>query len=580
MSKFIFLRLRNGTRQLAGNFSKRVELGARRLAPQGAGVRDPVIKINDSSIAAILNPTTTVLSRPGAIGVGHIVDFQWDRIHGGSPEGTYAICRFDSSRVEILSDAVASRTIWYYIDEEIFIASTSQRWITILLGDFQFNLNTTTWLLTSGTLGPVDGWDLRVQRLQADSTLLLNTMEWRMQIETREPHFETEPRLVTRWRNRFARNLQESFERLDFDYSSWVLPLSGGYDSRAILSLLRNTQGLKAVTWGTRSSANDSRSDAAIAIRLAHLKGLNHEYFQTDYVDGALRQVFERFLQYGEGRIDSLSGYLDGFRIWQTLIERQVCGIIRGDEAFGWRPVSTFEQSRRSVGLLLWTDYDNLPDRESLGLPPQPLPAFLGRRSKETIDQWRDRLYQQFRCPTILAALNDLKSPFVEIANPLLNHSIINFVRTMPDHLRTDKKALKNYMHDIGPRLPYALARSILSQQQILSSPEAATILRETLCTDTSSFLLPKTFLSWLQTGLAESDSFVDREAPSSRLRRAPNFFRAIRPARSNRHNVRSMNCNVMAFRAYLLCKMYDLLHADVDAAKEVTNEAAGQGYV
>ena len=43
------------------------------------------------------------------------------------PDGSYAIFRERNDHVEIVSDVVGSRIIWYYKDDELFIASTSQR---------------------------------------------------------------------------------------------------------------------------------------------------------------------------------------------------------------------------------------------------------------------------------------------------------------------------------------------------------------------------------------------------------------------------------------------------------------------
>jgi len=57
---------------------------------------------------------------------------------------------------------------------------------------------------------------------------------------------------------------------------------------------------------------------------------------------------------------------------------------------------------------------------------------------------WRDRLYQQYRVPFLLAALSDLKLGYVEIVNPLLSDSVIDLIRQLPDSLRTHKVLLRN----------------------------------------------------------------------------------------------------------------------------------------
>src|SRR5690606_3180791 len=152
-------------------------------------------------------------------------------------------------------------------------------------------------------------------------------------------------------RDRFRSELLSAMACLNFDFSKWVLPLSGGYDSRAILCMLGSVEGLRTITWGTKASQEDPQSDAAIARRVANQMGVTNEYFETDVTKGSLAEVFEKFIAFGEGRVTNISGYLDGFATWQALLERGVEGVIRGDEGFGWKNVHTYEDARRSVRL-------------------------------------------------------------------------------------------------------------------------------------------------------------------------------------------------------------------------------------
>ncbi len=85
-------------------------------------------------------------------------------------------------RVEVLTDAVASRNVWYYFDDDILIAATTQRAIVALLGKFAFNRAAVPWMLTNGSLGPVPSWDLRVKRLGPDSTLTVDRESWHLSV--------------------------------------------------------------------------------------------------------------------------------------------------------------------------------------------------------------------------------------------------------------------------------------------------------------------------------------------------------------------------------------------------------------
>src|SRR5690606_7571464 len=84
------------------------------------------------------------------------------------------------------ADASASRTIWYAMTSDLFVASTSQRAVVSVLGDFRPNLDAAAWLLSSGSLGPGRGWDSRIERVPPGGRVLLCRPSWRLEIrETR-----------------------------------------------------------------------------------------------------------------------------------------------------------------------------------------------------------------------------------------------------------------------------------------------------------------------------------------------------------------------------------------------------------
>jgi hypothetical protein len=64
--------------------------------------------------------------------------------------------------------------------------------------------------------------------------------------------------------------------------------------------------------------------------------------------------------------------------------------------------------------------------------------------------------------PMFLAALTDLKSAYVEVANPLLAARVLRCVRQMPDRLRTDKRLWRRFVKLRGPSIPYASRSALL----------------------------------------------------------------------------------------------------------------------
>ena len=65
------------------------------------------------------------------------------------------------------------------------------------------------------------------------------------------------------------------------------------------------------------------------------------------------------------------------------------------------------------------------------------------QRSGESLTVWRDTLYHEYRIPVYLAALGDLKLPYVEQMNPLLSRKILTVFRCFPDHLRKGKVSVQ-----------------------------------------------------------------------------------------------------------------------------------------
>ena len=70
---------------------------------------------------------------------------------------------------------------------------------------------------------------------------------------------------------------------LNLDLERWVLPLSGGHDSRTLLAfLVENGLRPRCVTWTTRASLRNPLSDASIARVLARRYHVEHELLFLD----------------------------------------------------------------------------------------------------------------------------------------------------------------------------------------------------------------------------------------------------------------------------------------------------------
>ena len=63
----------------------------------------------------------------------------WHEIGDETPDGAFAIIRSNDQTVQLVTDTLGQRTLWYVLTENFFIASTSQRAILLYLGGFELN---------------------------------------------------------------------------------------------------------------------------------------------------------------------------------------------------------------------------------------------------------------------------------------------------------------------------------------------------------------------------------------------------------------------------------------------------------
>jgi hypothetical protein len=541
----------------------------RKLAGDNIDPRPPAFVRHTGLSAALLNPSGAARMHGASMAIGTLLDPREDWHVPGAPlpDGSFALLRADDSEVELAADSVASRTLWYVLTDHEFIASSSQRAIATLLGSFEPNRDALPWMLSSGTLGPTAAWDTRLRRLQPGERVVLDRARWRLE-STLEPapfdadHSESREAQLERLRMAVA----DACRRWSFDARKWVLTLSGGADSRSLLCLLRD-RGIETVTWGLPESTEQKGNDAQIARQIATALGVPHRFFPIDSQSGTPDVVLDRFLATGEGRVARISGYVDGFRIWKTLFDEGYDGVIRGDEAFGSIPVSSPLDVRCTASLTTLADFFSAAEREAFELPEQPLPERLVRGRDETLATWRDRLYQQFRVPTLLAGLTDLKTAYVEVASPLLARSVLECVRRLPDELRTEKQLWREVVGALLPDVALATRVAIPSLTDCVADRRVLTVLLDELTSEHAGTvfapLLRARFCAALRAALSTS-----RPVRRERWHSSPALSRAV-PARLRavvrnwRVNRPSIEPVVLAFRAFVATRMHALLRAD-----------------
>jgi len=516
----------------------------------------------------INNPVQKFMQEEGSVLFGQAFGSvtNWSEVRGKVPDGNFALFRTNSTHLEVVSDVVGTKSIWYYKDEEKFIVSTSQRAIVDYIGNFEFNEDVIPWMLTNGILGPGNSWDTRLKLLEPDSSLLLNFSNWELKKEVQEPQFKANKCGIKENIQNLKSILNSTFKELNLDYSLWKLSLSGGYDSRGNLLLLpkEDTNGhkLRTLTWGRKDSENKQGSDAQVAQQLANKFNLPHSYLELEETDENFEIIFNRFLKNGEGRIDHIGGYLDGFKIWKKLFETGTGGIIRGDEVFGsYDYISEFHM-KKFIGVSVYSDYQNLasiPYFQSLG---QKLPDRYKRMEYESFAQWRDRLYETCYVPLRLSALSDLKENYVEQINPLLSRQIINAVRKLPDELRTDKKAWKSIVNQDSPNIPFANSSSTTSVQNVIKGKEVVDLIMLELTTDLAKEIFPEEFRSYLLNSLVPENT--DKKMSADLFEKIKNLIpKTFKRKILKRTFTPNMDISVLNFRAFLILRMVKLFRQE-----------------
>ena len=529
------------------------------------------VSLSRETAIGIANDNSCLIHRDCCLllGVLYEAEANWAEPDTGAPDGSYAIFRTSSNFCEILSDPAASRTIWYYFDHEVFVASTSQRAIVMFLGSFVFDERVIPWMLSSGSLGPEFSWDRRIHRLRPESSLLLNRSSWTVSKTQAAIEFTEIKRTPFQHRAHLTQAIRATINSVaKFRLDAWALPLSGGYDSRALLSFLAEHEyargHLRTLTWGLKESISEPDNDAHVAARLAEYYGVPHHYYHTNVSEQPIERIIERFVTCGEGRIDHLSGYMDGFQIWKGLFDSGVMGILRGDEAFGWRAVSSRQDVLASVGCTMCRDYANLETVEDdYEVCPQSFPADLEITKYESLHAWRDRLYHVYRLPTILAALSDLNLPFVEQATPLLSRHILHCVRTLPDELRTGKALFKTVVDDVSPAISYARHGATASAKAILTRPDLVRFLREQIESESAKQLFSEAFVHRILNGIKTTET-APQDHKKSRSASLAKFARRFvkRKLKEGRRKP-NLDGNKLAFRVFLIVRMHDLLSKD-----------------
>lgn len=531
-----------------------------RITPDNIEPKSPTIVKKDGLLTAVINPISDIVEKNGNICLGKIVGdgAKWFEVNGETPDGLYTLARSDNKFLEIVSDLAGSRTVWYFKDDRTFVAATTQRALVILLQSFNVNTKVYPWMLSSGILGVEQSWDARLKVLRPNSKLILDRNEWKLSLVS-ELYGETQTDVSPGdCEEKLRSSIEQTFDQLDLKEGSWVLPLSGGYDSRALLLFLLRKQKIKTITWGTQDSLRGKNNDAVIARQVAEYYGVENNFYETGLAAESIEKIFQRFICAGEGRVDHVGAYLDGFKIWKSLYEDGYDGVIRGDHLIGRWTTGSEIDAKKANGFYLLGDFENMRDAEEYGLEKQEVPQQLIKDKQETWTDYREKLYLNYRIPYVLSPLNDLKNSYVEVLSPLLSRNLASLSLSLSDECRINKTVYKKIIEEmVTAPIPFTKRPSILQSGNIYSNTDVVAFLREQMSSREISAVLPDELIADISRNMSLQENTRENG-------RGMKLINKVRNKIDKRYKDRlAVNYVRLAFRAYIIGRMTQTMRED-----------------
>lgn len=408
----------------------------------------------------------------------------WRDVGGGVPDGSFVAVRSDDSVVEVVTDYTGSTSIWYAtLGCGGTVASNSFELIIALLGDFRPDPKTLGWFLSSGTTGPRRSWDVRVKPMSPNSILRAKKSASGIIVSERnvsQSRYRTTKVDVETLRSAVT----ETFAAMSFGDKPWLLALSGGYDSRAMLYGTRHLEDVTCVTWVDQMMTDIPGSDLEVARTLAAKAGREHRVLEVRRPDdaAALDAAVRRFVRFCDGRVDNIFAYLDGMQIWDELGRSRVGGLLRGDELFGSAYAVRESQILHNMRLDSFLDYAKTDLQRALYQRyDHETPVGLLRRPREKVSHWRWRIRSSYEFPTVYAALNAVRARYVQCCCPLLTRRIVDIAGALPSADHDDRALYKKMVDEMYPDVPIATSPSIINRSGFQRMPPVTEILLDHL---------------------------------------------------------------------------------------------------
>lgn len=411
----------------------------------------------------------------------HALDAGWQLVSGraptaidAGPQAGFASIRAHDDGVEAMTDHCGSKTIWHArLDCGGVVISTCMEMIVALLRDFQVDEKALGWFLSAGTSGPRRSWDRRIKPVAPNGRLVASLDGAAVALQ--EAGLPSQPMSSDHVdAASLSSELDKAMSPELLGGKPWLLALSGGHDSRAILHGTRHLDDVVCVTWVDEYLTEAPHSDIVVARQLATAAGRPHleKIIRRPRTAAEMDSAMRRFVRYSDGRVDNYLAYVDGMRIWDELAQQPATGLLRGDELFGSAYAINPSQILQNMRLMSFFDYARGPVQRSLARRhDHETPAEFIRKPGENAARWRWRLRASYEISTIYAALNSIRSRFVEVTCPLLSRNLVALAGSMSVRQLSDKSLFNEVVGRMYPGIPFANRSSILQRSDVNAVP-------------------------------------------------------------------------------------------------------------
>ena len=381
-----------------------------------------------------------------------------------SINGSYALFIMDLTRDKffIVMDRINSRKIFQYVDSDYFIFSNS----IYFFSDFSLSADpkAIAWYLSNGAVFNSRTLFNEIKVLKRATITEISSNQIKQKTYW-EYHFNNEYENISEKElsNELNKLLIRSVEkRIKSNYKIYI-SLSGGYDSAAILGIIRYSLKLDDVKTFTYAHGNIScKSDAYVSKLMADKCGYKFNMLPA-FVNNLL-SFLEENAYWGQGTANICDEINAINTIRDELGDSPNNNLFFGDECFGWvdEPITSKREAFRSLRIY---DFDNLrlldkflPSHLFTNLRDELIADYADvlNRVPDFEDHFdtKNYLYLDQRVSNVMTSWRDFfYSPYISIQNPFLDNEILDFMQKIPKAYRINKLLFKNTVMKYYPEI-------------------------------------------------------------------------------------------------------------------------------